>query len=62
MSTASEPLNSFIIVIYDPCPTYSFLLFFHDCAFRNGGIDHFTDFMILQILTKYLNKLGRSKL
>ena len=31
--------------IYDLCPTYSFLLLFHDCTFRNGLIDHFTDLL-----------------
>ena len=44
-SVASEPLNSFIIVIYDIRPTYSFLLSLSDCSFGNGRIDHFTDLL-----------------
>ena len=51
-SAASEPLNSFIIVIYDLWPTYSFLLFFHDCTFRNGRIDHFMD-LLNDLLNRY---------
>ena len=43
-SAASEPLNFFIIVIYDLGPTYSFLFLFHDCTIGNGRIGHFTDF------------------
>ena len=42
---ASEPLNYFIIVIYEPWSTYSYLLLFHDCAFGNGRIGHFTDLL-----------------
>ena len=41
-SAASEPLNSFIIDIYDLRPTY---LLFHDCNFGNGCIDHFMDLL-----------------
>ena len=54
-SAASEPLNSFKIVIYDLRPTYSFLLFFHDCAFGNGRLDHFTDLLnaLLNVYYKY---------
>ena len=60
-STASKPLNSFIIVIYDLGPTYSFLLLFYYYVFRNGHINHFTDLLndllniiILQTLTRYV--------
>ena len=52
MSAASEPRNSFIIVIYDLWPTYSFLLLFYDCAFGNGRIDHFTD-LVNDLLNRY---------
>ena len=55
-SAASEPLNFFIIVIYDLRPTYSFLLLF-------GRIDHFTERIYLidvTILTKYVIKLAKN--
>ena len=44
-SAASEPPNFFIIVIYDLWPTYSVLLFLHDCSFGDGRFDHFTDLL-----------------
>ena len=53
-STVSEPLDFFIIVIYDLWPTYSFLLLFHDCAFESGHIDHFTD-LFNHLLNRYYN-------
>ena len=52
MIAESEPLNSFIIVIYNLWPTYSFLLLFHDCAFGNGRIDHFMD-LLNDLLNRY---------
>ena len=51
-STASEPLDFFIIVIYDLCLTYSFILLFHDCTFGNGRFDHFTD-LLNDLLNRY---------
>ena len=52
-SAASEPINFFIIVIYDLRPTYSFFSsFLHDCAFGNGRIDHFTD-LLNDLLNRY---------
>ena len=41
MSVVSEPLNFFIIVIYDLWPTYNFLLL----SFGNGRIDRLTDLL-----------------
>ena len=52
ISAASEPLNFFKIVIYDLWPTYSFLLLFHDCAFGNVRMDHFTD-LLNDLLIRY---------
>ena len=52
ISAASEPLNFFKIVIYDLWPTYSFLLLFHDCAFGNVRMDHFTD-LLNDLLNRY---------
>ena len=49
-SAASEPLNSFIIVIYDLWPTYFFLLLFHNYAFRNGRIDHFRIYLMIYLI------------
>ena len=41
-SVASEPLNCFIIVLYDIWPTDGFLPL-PGCSYGNGRIDHFTD-------------------
>ena len=50
-----KPRNFFIIVIYHLWPTYSLILLFHDYAFGNGRIDHFTDLLndLLYIYYKY---------
>ena len=51
-SAVSESLNFFIVVIYDAWPTYSLILFYHDYAFGNGHIDHFTD-LLNDLLYRY---------
>ena len=61
-SAASEPLNFFIILIYDLRPTFSFLLLFHECAFGNGRIDHFKDLLhdLFNSYYKYLQNMRLS--
>ena len=58
MKELSEPLNSFIIVIYDIRPTYSFPLLFHDCAFGNGRIITSRIFLTIHLIaTTNIDKL-----
>ena len=51
-SAASEPLNFFIIVLYDLWPTYCFSVPFLMFSFANGRIDQFTD-LINDLLIRY---------
>ena len=51
-SPASELFNFFIIVIYDLCPTYIFLLPFSGCSFVNGFMYHLTD-LLNDLLNSY---------
>ena len=56
---ASEPLNFFIIVIYDLRPIFSFLLPFSDYSFGNGRIGHLTD-LLNEVLKRYYKYIGKN--